>query len=80
MMKMIRHLGVQLGCNGIIQILIEPIDSENPLNPMELLKKINKKRQRVVLITLFDDESKNEKQHGTCMFFEKDGFISGEIG
>lgn len=71
-------LGVQLGCNGIIQILIEPIDTENPLNAIELLKKINTKRREVVLVTLFDDESKNKKQHGTCMIFEKDGFISAK--
>ena len=28
-------LGVGLGCNGIIQILIEPIQPANPVNPIQ---------------------------------------------
>ena len=72
-------LGVQLGCNGIIRILIEPLDAGNPLNPLELLKKINAKRQRSVLVTLFDSDNKNERQPGTRLLFEEDGRISGEL-
>jgi len=34
------QLGVGLGCNGIIHILIEPIDPKNPANPVELLKSV----------------------------------------
>lgn len=72
-------LGVQLGCNGIIRILIEPIDPENPFNAIELLRKINTKRREAVLVTLFDDENKSRKQYGTCMIFEKDAFISAKL-
>ncbi|MCF8318229.1 MAG: XdhC family protein, partial [Haliscomenobacter sp.] len=32
-------IGIQLGCSGIIQVLFEPIDENDPLNPIELLKK-----------------------------------------
>src|ERR1700748_2234198 len=31
-------LGVGLGCNGIIQVLFEPIDPADAQNPIELLK------------------------------------------
>src|SRR5690349_19219257 len=31
-------LGLGLGCNGIIQVLIEPIDISNAYNPIQLLK------------------------------------------
>ncbi len=72
-------LGVQLGCNGIIRILFEPIDTQNPFNPLELLKKINEKRQRVVLITLFDSENQNESQPGTRLLLVEDGSISGDL-
>jgi len=72
-------LGVQLGCNGVIQILFEPIHPEDPLNPVELLKKINVKRQRAVLITLFDMESKSREQPGTRLLLEEDGSIHGEL-
>src|SRR5512141_3163199 len=38
--------GVGLGCNGIIQVLIEPIDAANPNNPIQFLKAVNEKRQQ----------------------------------
>ncbi|KAA0989304.1 XdhC family protein [Dyadobacter aurulentus] len=59
-------LGVQLGCNGIVHILFEPIDAAQPDNPVELLKKVLLKRQNAVVITLFSLLSRTEKQPGTC--------------
>jgi xanthine/CO dehydrogenase XdhC/CoxF family maturation factor len=73
-------LGVQLGCNGIIQILIEPVHPENLLNPIELLKKIRAKRQQAVLVTFFDTENKNKNQPGTRLLLEEDGSLHGELG
>ncbi len=70
-------LGVQLGCNGIIRILFEPIHNNNPLNPIELLKKINAKRQSAVLVTLFDADDKSRNQPGTRLLFQEDGSMSG---
>ena len=35
-------IGAQLGCNGVIQVLFEPIDYLDDLNPCELLKKVTK--------------------------------------
>ncbi|TAK35421.1 MAG: XdhC family protein [Saprospiraceae bacterium] len=32
------QIGASLGCNGIIDVLIEPLAPENPVNPVELLK------------------------------------------
>lgn len=46
-------LGVGLGCNGIIHILIEPIHPEQQTNPIQLLKAILTDRQNAVLVTLF---------------------------
>jgi xanthine/CO dehydrogenase XdhC/CoxF family maturation factor len=71
-------IGVQLGCAGIIQILIEPLDSNNQRNPLVLLKKINNKRQKAVLVTLFNTEDKKNAQPGTCLLLEEDGSISGD--
>ena len=45
--------GVQLGCNGIVYILFEPINAFNPFNPIALLKKVESKREPAVLATLF---------------------------
>ena len=65
--------GVGLGCNGIIQVLIEPIDATNPNNPIQYLKAINEKRQIAVLITLFSLQDKKDPQYGTCLLLKENG-------
>ncbi|HET9434812.1 MAG TPA: XdhC/CoxI family protein [Chitinophagaceae bacterium] len=65
--------GVGLGCNGIIQVLIEPIDIANPNNPIQYLKAVNEKRQKGVLITLFSLEDRKDPQYGTCLLLKENG-------
>ena len=67
--------GVGLGCNGIIQVLIEPINDADPNNPIQYLKTINEKRQTSVLVTLFTLKNKKDPQHGTCLLLKEDGDI-----
>ncbi|KQM73050.1 alanine dehydrogenase [Pedobacter sp. Leaf216] len=50
--------GVQLGCNGIVHILFEPIDGLDENNPIKILESINGERENAVIITLFSLESK----------------------
>ncbi|UOQ70254.1 XdhC family protein [Hymenobacter cellulosilyticus] len=33
------QFGAALGCQGIVQILLEPLDFQNPDNPLELLRR-----------------------------------------
>jgi xanthine/CO dehydrogenase XdhC/CoxF family maturation factor len=65
--------GVGLGCNGIIQVLIEPIDISNPDNPIQYLKKVNEKRQTAALVTLFSLQDRKGTQYGTCLLLKEDG-------
>lgn len=60
-------LGVQLGCNGIIHILIEPIQNNDPNNPIELLKQLSNQRQQAVIATLFTLQNRSSHQPGTCI-------------
>lgn len=60
-------LGVGLGCNGIIKILIEPINAELPTNPVRLLTQVLSKRQTSILVTLFSLEDHKGFQPGTCL-------------
>ena len=46
-------LGVGLGCNGIIDVLIEPIDPTDPANPVALLEEFVQQRDRRVIATVF---------------------------
>ena len=68
-------LGMGLGCNGVIQVLIEPIDKENTTNPVQLLKAVAEKRQQAVLVTLFSLQDRKAKQQGTCLLIKEDNTI-----
>lgn len=60
------RFGVQLGCNGIVHILFEPILKDIPENQIQLLKHIATQRDSAVLISLFSLENKAQ-QPGLCM-------------
>lgn len=60
-------IGIQLGCNGIVHILFEPIDPAKENNPLALLEKATSKQKNTVLTTLFS-LANNEEQPGTCLF------------
>ncbi|UHG91250.1 XdhC family protein [Spirosoma oryzicola] len=49
--------GVGLGCNGIIDILIEPIDPTDSHNPVELLREFTQKRDVRVLATVLKSDA-----------------------
>jgi xanthine dehydrogenase accessory factor len=72
-------IGIQLGCEGVIQVLFEPIDPINKNNPIQLLRKVVALRQQSVLVTLFSLSSKKNQQPGTCLLMEANGNISGKI-
>ncbi|QPH40694.1 XdhC family protein [Pedobacter endophyticus] len=62
--------GIQLGCNGIVHILFEPVSPEMELNPIKLLELLQQKRENAVLVTLFSHSNKN--QLGTTLLYRKD--------
>ncbi|MGM9478988.1 XdhC family protein [Pedobacter sp. GSP4] len=66
--------GVQLGCNGIVHILFEPIKADDALNPIAILLALQAKRENAVLVTLF---SLSEKlQLGTSMLYRAEDNLS----
>ncbi|WP_210488879.1 XdhC family protein [Rufibacter aurantiacus] len=59
-------LGVGLGCNGIIHILIEPINLSLPNHPLALLQKVVSQREVALVVTLFSLHDRKGPQPGTC--------------
>src|SRR5680860_1755458 len=57
-------IGAQLGCNGIIQVLFEPLDYEDELNPCELLKKLIDQKNPLAIVVQFN-LNKSKDQPGT---------------
>ncbi|HEY0246524.1 MAG TPA: XdhC/CoxI family protein [Mucilaginibacter sp.] len=70
-------LGVGLGCNGIIHILIEPIFTDKQDNPIALFKLFLNKREPVVLVTLFTLNDKQAPQPGTCILLKENEELYG---
>ncbi|SFG01056.1 hypothetical protein SAMN04488033_12018 [Salegentibacter agarivorans] len=64
-------IGAQLGCNGIIQVLFEPIDYLDALNPCELLKKVTKQNSPLAIVVQFN-LNKQKEQCGTKLVITKD--------
>jgi len=70
-------IGIGLGCNGIIKILIEPIDYESINHPIELLEKVVSKRQNAVITTFFTLQHKKQPNAGTLLFIDEKSEIIG---
>ena len=62
-------IGIQLGCEGVIQVLFEPINEKLENNPIDILRKALQQTSSVV-VTYFDLKNKNKDQLGTCLFFD----------
>ncbi|RAJ87897.1 xanthine/CO dehydrogenase XdhC/CoxF family maturation factor [Chitinophaga dinghuensis] len=76
------QLGVGLGCNGIIYILLEPITAEDSNNPLQLIRQLISTRQESILITLFNKEQRKDIQPGTrmlCRQHKNVGTIPGDM-
>ena len=62
-----QKFGVGLGCNGIIHVLIEPIDFEDLQNPIELIRSAFSDREAGLLLTLFSIKNSKTEQIGTVL-------------
>lgn len=72
-------LGVGLGCNGIIYILIEPIN-EQEINPVSLLRLAIARRDHAVLVTLFSLNDRKGPQPGTCLCLTHSQMLTNQSG
>jgi xanthine/CO dehydrogenase XdhC/CoxF family maturation factor len=62
--------GVQLGCNGIVHILFEPINNEKEYNAIYLLEQLITERKNAVLVTCFS--LSHSVQPGTSLLYRDD--------
>lgn len=71
-------IGAQLGCNGIIQVLFEPINFEEKDNPVELLRMAVKRGQPTAIVSFFNLQ-KSKPQAGTTLFLDEKLDLTGRI-
>lgn len=65
------RLGIQLGCNGTVYILFEPIIHEDENNPIQLFRKALLQRKNSIIATVFNQYN-SQLQTGTCYFFNRE--------
>ena len=68
------RLGVQLGCQGIVHLLFEPIDHNTDNHQLSLIQKVLEQRKPAVLATLFSLTERNT-QPGTCLMYAGNEYI-----
>jgi xanthine/CO dehydrogenase XdhC/CoxF family maturation factor len=56
-----QNLGIGLGCNGIIDVLIEPVNGADENNPIQLFEKILSTREPLVQATIFTGSMNAQK-------------------
>ena len=72
------EVGYQLGCNGIIHVLIEPINNDDLVNPISLLKEAIANRGKAIIVTVFSLKN-NSSQKGTCLLSKESGTVMETI-
>ncbi|WP_439516153.1 XdhC family protein [Sediminibacterium sp.] len=71
--------GMGLGCQGVIQVLIEPLQGERGKAIMDLLQKATASRQYASLVTFFSMSDKKAPQYGSCYLFTEKEETTGSL-
>jgi xanthine dehydrogenase accessory factor len=70
-------LGIGLGCNGIIDILLEPIDPEDTNDPISFVKSLLKIKDTTALATVFESADSTRIAVGEKSLLHSDGSNEG---
>jgi xanthine dehydrogenase accessory factor len=72
-------IGVGLGCNGIIKILIEPIIESSTPNPLQILQHITTARRKNIIATFYTKNEKSQNTSGTKLYIDESGSLPGNV-
>jgi xanthine/CO dehydrogenase XdhC/CoxF family maturation factor len=73
-----QNLGIGLGCNGVIDVLIEPIDHKASVNPVHIFEKFTGTKEPVALATLFRSDSPAAAT-GEKLLIDREGIIHQSV-
>lgn len=71
--------GVRLGCDGRVDILVEPLYNDSLKNPIRFLSQCISQRQIGVLATIFQIEGAAAVGAGDRLLVRSDGSVTGQI-
>ena len=68
------QIGVGLGCNGIIDVMITPLNAFDELNPVRLLSSIAHTRIRRVMVSIIDFEIEDDLLGKAILYENREQF------
>lgn len=71
--------GLGLGCNGMVQVLIERLTPESKLSPIAFIAQCIHRQQPGVLVTVFCIEGQVRAKVGDCVMLYEDGTLTSSI-
>ncbi len=71
--------GFGLGCNGIVTVLIEPLDQDNPLNPLTFIDQCFRNQQLGIIATVVNVEGTVNVQVGERLILKLDDSIETDL-
>lgn len=71
--------GLGLGCNGMVQVLIERLTPESKLSPIAFIAQCIHRQQPGVLATVFRIEGQVRAKVGDCVMLYEDGTLTSSI-
>jgi xanthine dehydrogenase accessory factor len=72
-----QNLGIGLGCNGVIDVFIEPIINTAPDNPISRFKEFINKKEAVALASIFNSADGANSKAGEKILVHADEALSG---
>lgn len=73
------EFGAQLGCQGKVHILLEPLDFANLNNPLELLRETALQEEPVLLATVLASSDTDSAQVGSRLLLKANGTAKGAL-
>jgi xanthine dehydrogenase accessory factor len=71
-----QNLGIGLGCNGVIDVLIEPVDAGDDLNPVKQFQSLISTEQPLAMATVFQGPD----EVGRKIIITNNGNLTGTLG
>jgi xanthine/CO dehydrogenase XdhC/CoxF family maturation factor len=71
--------GFGLGCNGVVQVLIERLDKNDPLNPVAFIKQCFCNKQQGIIATVFGIEGTVNVKLGARLMLKSDNRVITDI-
>jgi xanthine dehydrogenase accessory factor len=74
-----QNLGIGLGCNGVIEVLIEPLHAGQKMNPVSIFENLIHKNEPVAMATIYEGLGVGEKLLITAKGEAEDYFSKDEL-